>query len=226
VLLVDLDAQGNVADALGVEKSGGLFDLLVGKAGKRAIVSDVRSGLDCVFGDKTTAEVKQILSGMSFRETKLRDALRGISKPYDVCILDVAPGIDVLQISALVASEAFIIPVALDHLAVVGAADALASAAALNQAEAFQGRFLGILPTLWERTTKESHAQLETLAQQFGRLVWPPIPQDVKAREAPAHGKTLWEYAPGCRALAGVEIGGKAVGGYQSALQRLIMETL
>lgn len=224
VLLVDLDAQGNVADALGAEKSGGLFDLLIGKAGKRAITPDVRTGLDCVFGDKTTAEAKQVLSGMSFRETKLRDALKGVARPYDVCILDVAPGIDVLQISALVACDAFMIPVALDHLAVVGAADALASAAALNQAEVFKGRFLGILPTLWERTTNESHAQLEMLAQQFGRLVWPPIPQDVKAREAPAHGQTLLEYAPGCRAIVGVEINGKMVGGYSAALERVMRE--
>jgi len=170
-------------------------------------------------------EAKQILSGMSFRETKLRDALRGISRSYDLCILDVAPGIDVLQIGALVACDAFIIPVALDHLAVVGALDALASASALSAEDVFNGRFLGILPTMWERTTNESHAQLEELAHQFKQLIWSPIPEDVKAREAPAFGKTLWEYAPHTRALDGVEIKPRQwVGGYRAMMARLTSE--
>ncbi len=224
-LLVDLDAQGNVADALGQPKRGGLYDVLIGKAGARAVQRAVRPGLDVIVSDKTTVEAKQILSGMTFRETKLRAALREIQSLYAVAVLDVAPGIDILQISALVACDGFLIPVALDHLAVLGAADALASAVALRGADVFQGRFLGILPTLWERTTKESHAQLETLAQQFKRLVWPPIPVDVKAREAPAYGQTLWEYAPNCRALLGVELQpGQRVGGYAAVLARLQRE--
>jgi chromosome partitioning protein len=224
VLLVDLDAQGNCADALGDKKTPDLYRLLIAGDAQDAVTFGVREHLDAVYSDKRTAEAKQILAGMGFREQKLRLALTELSAGYDCCVLDVAPGIDVLQVSALVACDMFLIPVALDHLAVVGAADALASAMALDQAGAQHGRFLGILPTMWERTTKESHTQLLTLAQQFERMVWPPIPTDVKAREAPAHGQTLWEYAPRTRALRGVEINGKRLGGYAAVLKRLIDE--
>lgn len=222
VLLVDLDAQGNVADALGLEKCDGLYRLIVESNGRRPVTFSERPGLACILGDKRTVEAKQILAGRNFREYALRDALRKIGG-YDVAILDVAPGVDVLQVGALVACTAFIIPVALDHLAVVGAGDALASAAALRS-NAESGRFLGILPTMWERTTKESHEQLQMLARDYKELVWPPIPLDVKAREAPAYGKTLWEYAAHCRALDGVWVRQERVGGYRAVLERLIAD--
>jgi chromosome partitioning protein len=224
VLLVDLDAQGNVADALGLEKWPGLYQLLVVGGKENAIVSSGRERLDVIPGDKYTVEAKQILAGRSFREYALRDALAWVADKYDVVILDAAPGVDVLQIGALVACDAFLIPVALDHLAVVGAGDALASAASLSKIGGFQGRFLGILPTMWERQTKESHQQLLALAHQFGRMVWPPVPRDVKAREAPRHGQTLWEFAPGCRALVGVQFNGAHQGGYGQVLARFRQE--
>jgi chromosome partitioning protein len=224
ILLVDLDAQGNVADALGLEKRPGLYDLLVSRDPDAAVAYGGRSGLACILSDKRTVETKQILAGRNFREYSLQKALEHFADEgwYDVVILDAAPGVDVLQVGALVACDGFLIPVALDHLAVVGAGDALASAAALS-GHGLGGEFLGVLPTMWERSTKESDTQLKELVGQFKRLVWPPIPKDVKAREAPAFGRTLYEYAEGCRALAGIELkNGERAGGYNQVVERLM----
>jgi chromosome partitioning protein len=226
-LIIDLDAQGNVADALGKPKSPGLHNLLINQVGQRAVTTSGRPNLDLILGDKHTVEAKHALIAKPFRERILAQAIQTLA-PYRYVVLDVAPGVDILQISALVAASAYLIPVALDHLAVVGAGDALASAAALKQTGSLGAQFLGVLPTFWERTTTESHEQLNTLIAQFKRLVWPPIPRDTKAREAPAHGQTLWEYAPGCRALNGVQLNGKQsphVGGYRQVVDRIIQET-
>jgi len=222
VLLVDLDAQGNCADVLGLDKADGLYRLLFDNP-LRAIISTGRERLDVVLSDKTTLDAKNRLAGEPFREQALSRVLRKLGG-YDICVLDNAPGVDVLQLGALVACDYFLIPVALDYLAVVGAGDALTSVATLVKLGGDCGKFLGILPTMWERTTKESHEQLEALVEQFGKRGWPPIPLDVKAREAPAFGKTLWEYAPKCRAIVGVEICGVLRGGYRQVLQRLAQE--
>jgi chromosome partitioning protein len=224
-LIVDLDAQGNVGDALGLTKEPGLYNLLIAKAGEQAITSSGRPNLDLVLGDKRTVEAKQLLITEPFREQILRQALKDFNG-YHYIILDVAPGVDVMQVSALVAADAFLIPVALDHLAVVGASDAMTSAAHLKRTGGLEARFLGLLPTFWERTTNESHQQLKALAAQFKRLLWPPIPRDTKAREAPAHGQTLWEYAPTCRALDGVKLrnGDRKFGGYRQVLDRIIQD--
>jgi chromosome partitioning protein len=219
-LLVDLDAQGNVADALGLTKWGGLYRMLIDGDSKGAVRSSGRSRLDVILSDKRTVEAKAILVGRPFREQILKDNLTRLS--YDWVVLDVAPGIDVLQLSALVASTHYLIPVNLQHLAVVGAGDLLATATA--QSDALTARFLGILPTFLDRRYRETHEQLSWLAEQFGRLVWEPIPSDSKAIESPAHGQTLWEYAPDCRALFGLKLSDQWVGGYVKVLDRLVGE--
>jgi cellulose biosynthesis protein BcsQ len=80
---------------------------------------------------------------------------------------------------------------------------------------------VGILPTFYERVTLESHEQLIHLAQTFGRLVLPPIPQDTQCRVATRYGKTLWDYAPNAKALSGYEQGNRRVGGYLQVLERI-----
>lgn len=221
-LLIDLDAQGNVADSLGLKKTDNLYRFLIDDAPGACIESSGRDNLGVILGHKRTVEAKQILSGMNFREYVLKRKLSGVGG-YQYAVLDVAPGVDVLQVAALVAADAFLVPVSLDHLAVVGASDILASVAALGQVGAFQGRFLGILPTRWERKTTEAHTQLQLLAQHFKQWVWPPIPEDVTVKEAHRAGKTLWEFAPSCRALKGAELrNGQLAGGYAQVLEKLL----
>jgi cellulose biosynthesis protein BcsQ len=79
----------------------------------------------------------------------------------------------------------------------------------------------GILPTFYERVTHESHEQLIHLAQTFGKLVLPPIPQDTQCRVASRFGKTLWDFEPNARALTGYGQGNRHVGGYIQALDRI-----
>ena len=88
VLLVDLDAQGNVADCLGMKKGPGLHDFLMRGAGLQAITESGRPHLDVIMGDPMTAEMKRALAGDPFGIFKLRDALVDVASEYDVCVLD------------------------------------------------------------------------------------------------------------------------------------------
>ena len=64
---------------------------------------------------------------------------------------------------------------------------------------------------------------IDVLSQAFGAQVWPPIPTDTKAREAPAYGQTLWEYAPRSQVVLGYQNGSHhRVGGYLAAIERLM----
>lgn len=224
-LLIDLDGQGNVADSLGLKKGNGIYRLLIDRE-IRVVASSGRKGLDWVSGGKETAVARENLVGRVARERALALALQDLRDRYEWIILDVAPGTDLLQTMALVACDGFLIPVALDHLAAVGARDALQSALTLRELGLLTGRFLGVLATMWERTTAESRAQMQELAKTYGRLLWPPIPLDTRVRESAAHGQTLWEYAPGTRALVGVALNGGHLrtGGYEAALERLERE--
>lgn len=224
VLLVDLDAQGNVADALGLKKEPHLHAFLTQDAGLRAITRSGRSLLDVIMGDRMTAETKRRLASDPFGIFALRNALAEIDNEYDLCVLDAAPGADILQMGALVACTHFLIPVGLSDLAVIGAIDALGMVASLKKHDAFQGHFLGIMPTQWDRTTRESQYQLETMVSKFNTMVYPPIPVDTKAREAARYGQTLLEYAIDGRAVCGVKMGERREGGYVRVISRLMRE--
>ena len=229
VLVVDLDSQGNVAEALGMEPSPAAFELLVGrKSLDEVVLSTDRDGLYIVPGDNSTAVAKQMLASQGFAEFVLKTALRG--KPggrapaadYDVVFLDMAPSLDILHISAIVAADYMLVPVKLDHLALVGVRLVAKTMGEVREklvglGAPFTCKLLGVLPTFYERQTRESQRNLEKLSEAFGGLVMPLIPVDTKLREAPAHGKTIWEYAPASRGALGVRVNSHTVGGYKRA---------
>lgn len=217
VLLVDLDPQGHVAFSLGLEKSPGLYRALVEEIPLPELVRPARERLDILPGDKRTEKAKRYLVTANFRERILADLLS--ASAYQVAILDMAPSLDILHVAALVASDWVLIPTKLESMAVDGVNEALRSIGEV----ASQGRRLGynILPTFFDRTTRETPLQLRELAKAFGGRVWPPIPQDTRAREAPAYGQTLWEYAPASPAAAGYASEKGRLGGYAGALKKL-----
>lgn len=222
-LLIDLDPQGHVAECLGLEKSPGLWELLVRETPLQDVVVEARSNLFIVPGDKTTEKVKRYLATGGQKSTKVfENALK--DAPYQVVLFDCAPSYDILHIAALVASNLLLIPTKLDHLATDGVNEILLSAAELKRSGDSKISLIAVLPTFFERITKETSEQLRVLADKFGKLVWPPIPDDVRAREAVAYGQTLWEYATWSACVVGYERrdGIDRIGGYKSTLDRIM----
>ena len=132
-----------------------------------------------------------------------------------------APSLDVLHVNGLIASDWVLIPTRLDALAVDGVKEILYT---MGEMSGRGHKFLGysILPTFFDRTTRETLAQLKELVQAFGNRVWPPIPRDTRVRESAAYGKTVWEYTPTTSATLGYPNGKNRIGGYQQTLDRLV----
>lgn len=230
VLLVDLDSQGNCADSLGMGAGRELSYLLTPGIGRFVPVFTGRDNLEVIRAGHETTELKLMLGGVMMRERVLERALtedRGpktggtIRDLYDLVVIDCAPSVDLLHIAALVAADYLLIPTRLDQLAIKGVRDVMVSVRELHQVHASHVKVLGILPTFYERQTKESQAQLENLARVFGTMVLPPIPQDTNIREANRAGKTILEFDKGSRSVVGVDVRGEMVGGYEQVLMRL-----
>jgi chromosome partitioning protein len=219
VLVVDLDPQGHVAFVLGLDKAPGLYRLIVEEAPLSKVAVKARDNLSVILGDKQTEAAKRYVTTLNFRERVLLDILGDAD--YDVIFLDTAPSLDVLHVAALMASDWVIIPTKLDAMAVDGVNEILHSMGQIAQ----QGHRLedyNILPTFFDRTTKETMVQLQDVVNIFGHRVWPPIPQDTKAREASAYGQTLWEYSPKSPAVLGYLRDTNRIGGYTDVLGRVL----
>lgn len=201
VLLIDLDSQGNCADALGLESAPALYKWLVGLEPIDRVVTRARERLDLIRSDKMTVQLKQALAGMDFREFRLADALDGYE--YDDVVLDCPPSADILQTAALVAADLLVVPTRLDQFSVKGVHETLVSLASVKRATPSKCNLAGIIPTFYDQVTNESHAQLEALAGTFAGLIWPPIAVDTSCRVGSRKGLTIWEMMPRGRACVG-----------------------
>lgn len=200
VLLVDVDPQGHVAPALGLEQTPGLFDLLVSGASLRNVVRLARPGLWVVPGNARTATAQTVVLAERARDDTLAKALRGqVNGTPDYIILDTAPSVGRLQEMALLAADLVIIPTAVDYLSTAGLADLLAGLDDLR-GHGWGGAVLGIVPTFHDETTNESRHNLAELQETLGDLVLPPIHRATVLRECAAEGKTVFELAPKSRA--------------------------
>ncbi len=180
---------------------------------------NVRENLDILPSDKRTEKVKRHITLMDFRESILADQLR--NSQYDVIFIDMAPSLDVLHINGLFASDWVIIPTRLDAMAVDGVKEILLTMGEISQ-RGHQFKGYSILPTFFDRTTRETVAQFQEIVRAFGDRVLPPVPQDTRVREASAYGKTLWEYSLNSPAMSGYQDGKTNSGGYQQILDRLM----
>ena len=218
-LLVDLDPQGHVALSFGLEKSPGLYRLICLEEPLSAVVQTVRPNLDLVPGDKQTEKVKRQITLADFRETILSDLLT--STDYEAVLLDMAPSLDVLHLNGLIAADWVIIPTRLDALAVDGVKEILTTMAEITR-NGHQYRGYSILPTFFDRTSRETLLQFEEITRVFGSNVWPPVPQDTRVRETAAYGQTLWEYSPDSSSIAGFTEGNQHLGGYRQVVGKLL----
>ncbi|KPL78688.1 hypothetical protein ADN00_05410 [Ornatilinea apprima] len=221
-LLVDLDPQGHVAIALGMEKTPGLYRLICLDERLEKVVITARPNLDILGSDKRTEKVKRQITLSDFRESILLDTLQTSS--YEFILLDLAPSLDVLHINGLVASDWVIIPTRLDALAVDGVKEILLTMGEVAQ-RGYSFKGYAILPTFFDRTTRETLTQFQEITRAFGTNVWPPVPQDTRVRESAAFGKTLEEYSASSPAMVGFQDGQRLVGGYRQALHKLLEMT-
>jgi len=194
-----------------------------------------REGLEVVRADHQTAELKLMLGGVMLRERVLERALTEdgreysarrktggtIQDMYDYVVLDCAPSVDLLHMAALVAADWVLIPSRLDQLAIKGVRDEITSLRELKRSGLSHAQVMGVLPTFYERQTRESQAQLENLVRVFVQLVLPPIPVDTNIREASRAGKLIWEFDGRSRSLVGIGDKGFLAGGYEQVKERL-----
>jgi chromosome partitioning protein len=125
ILLVDLDPQGHVAFSLGLPKAPGFYRLIVDEEPIEKVAVPTRENLEIIPGDKHTEKAKRTIIISNFPTETIGRALKGAE--YDVVILDLAPSLDVLHVSALMASDWVLIPTKLDAMAIDGVNEVLRS---------------------------------------------------------------------------------------------------
>ena len=212
VLLVDTDSQGNVGVSLGIKAERSLYHVLVmGLKAKDAAVP-VRPNLDLICSNETLAAAELYLAGRQNRDRVLRDRLSNVADGYDVVILDCSPSLSLMNQNALVFADGILVPVACDFLSLVGVRQVIKTVKNVNALLHHPVQIYGVLPTFYDARARICRDAVETMKQHFGDKCLAPIRQTIKIKEAPAQGKTIFEYAPDSHAAID----------YQRVVKRLI----
>lgn len=216
VLLIDTDAQGHCATSFGLEPVGGLYRFLIDKEDLLKVVAQPRSGLplDLLPSDKSTEKIPYKLMDMVSEGTllapgfALADALEDYLKDYQIIIVDCPPSINLLHTMALMTANYAVIPTLPEYLSGDGVMSIIKAIRALEKfRDVTPPDIIGIIPFQYERNRLELRYTVEELVKVIGpSLVMPPIPRDVRAKEATRCGRTIFEYSPDSPAAIGYEI--------------------
>jgi chromosome partitioning protein len=196
VLLVDTDSQGNVSVSLGVKAEKTLYHVLVMGVRPADAAVNVRPNLDLIASNETLAAAELYLAGRQNRDRILRDRLAPGFEGYDVVVLDCSPSLSLMNQNALVAAEGIVVPVACDYLSLVGVRQVVKTVKNVNSLLHHPVQIHGVLPTFYDARARICRDALDALKEHFGERVLTPIRSATRVKEAPAQGKTIFEFAP------------------------------
>ncbi|MFO0667867.1 MAG: ParA family protein [Polyangiaceae bacterium] len=196
VLLVDTDSQGNVGVSLGAKFERSLYHVLVMGIRPQDAAVKIRENLDFVGSNETLAAAELYLAGRQNRDRVLRDRLARVADDYDVVLLDCSPSLSLMNQNALVFADGVLVPVACDFLSLVGVRQVVKTIKNVNALLHHPVQLFGVLPTFYDARAKICREALDTMTEHFGDRCLTPIRAATKIKEAPAQGKTIFEYSP------------------------------
>jgi chromosome partitioning protein len=200
VLLVDADPQASCTRALGFPEDAerlSLYDVLSDDAAFQDVALSVEelSTLTFVPSDRHLIGLEVELVAAYAREHRLKKFLEPLRDRFDYIFLDCPPSLGLLTVNALTASDAILIPVQCEYLALEGISQLVDTIdrvrAALNPGLAIAG----IVMTMYDERTNLSRQVVEEVRAVFGPQVYETIvPRNVRLGEAPSFGKPILCY--------------------------------
>jgi chromosome partitioning protein len=202
VLLVDCDTQAQASKFLGVKPPFGMYEFVTGstRAGnplaKKEAIFAARENLWILDGGIRLVELKNWLGEqpLELRHSYLKRTLVPRGDSLDFVLFDCAPGWDVLSVNVLMAAEEVLCPVALQGPALEGLKTFFGYLISVQkQNESLVLKY--VLPTMFDRRTRQSFEIYRKLKRLFAKQICEPIRHNVRLCEAATIGKTIFEYA-------------------------------
>lgn len=204
VLVVDLDSQGSASFALGLDRDDlepSAAAVLFGETRASEVVRPTATqNVDVLTGSLRLADANTKLSSTEGREKRLANGLSDVRARYDTILIDCAPSTSLLTINALVAADAFIIPVAPSYLSLEGIVSLGEVVKNVRMSLGEAAPVLGVLLTMVQRDDEQTNAIKEEVRNHYGGKVFDTeIRDDPAIEKAPTLGQSIFEYAPESR---------------------------
>jgi chromosome partitioning protein len=217
VLIIDADSQHSATVSLGIKEPDKLTVTLA--TIMQNIIDEIEvdpaegiirhsEGVCLMPSNNGLAGIEITLAPIIGRETILRQYISKVRSLYDYVLIDTAPTLDLLAINALAAADSVIIPVAPKFLDAKGLELLLKSIAQIRRQINPNLSICGILLTMVDKRTNITKEIISTIEKAYGesiKIFKEPIPHSVRAVEASATGKSIFEYDPHGKVTAAYE---------------------
>lgn len=110
VLLIDNDPQSSLTLYCDLLREKTITDVYRGTASIRDVIQSWH-GIDVIPADILLIQVENEIADKKERRNILFNALSDLDETYDFCIIDTAPGLGLLSVNAIMASDHVIIPI-------------------------------------------------------------------------------------------------------------------
>lgn len=204
VLLVDLDPQGNLTQALAVEPESlrrTVGDALLMQSTLLEVSRETAIfNLDLVPANRGLILVEKMLQNTRDYEFRLKTCLETLRNAYyDIVLFDCPPSFGPLTINALAATGQVLIPITCDYYSFQSLQTYLKLLGVLRSRINPELQYR-MLITLFDGRTRLSKLFLEQFRLKYNGLLFDTvIPLDVKLRESPMFGRPVNLYASGAR---------------------------
>ena len=200
VLLIDNDPQGSAGLSLGVSDDGQRLLQALSASNALPVVKTVMPELYLVPSGPGLVEARRRFSGVLGLEL-LRRCLERTPGDWDRVLIDCPPGEEILTIGALRASRYVLIPVEVHYLGLNGINQILKTVLSVREANPLFE--IGAVIPCRAHPRRIIHREImEKLEALFPGKVAPLVRETVSLAEAPASGRSIFQYAPGSSGAA------------------------
>jgi len=199
VLLVDLDSQASASFSVGLNRDElhpSTAELLLERVpASRTIRATGTEGLDVLAGSMGLVNADLRLADDRDRTDRLRIALSPVAQEYAYIILDTPPSLGLVTVNALVAADAYVVPVVPHYLALEGLVSLLEAVERIRSGVGTVAELLGLALVQVDRRVKMTDELVQLFRGHYKRQVFKTeVPINVRLTEAPSHGQTIFQY--------------------------------
>lgn len=212
VLAVDLDPQGNLTQAVGLQpdrQTRTIWSALDASLRRKeepalqdCIAQTPFDGFDLVPANIELAQADLDLVSAVNRERKLGRLLQPVCSNYDYILIDCPPHLGLLTINALTAADGLIVPLQAEYLAMNGVNMLFSTVGMVQRELNEQLSIYGVLLTMVDRRNAHSQQVVETTRtalQNKVNVFKVTIGENAALKEAPAAGSSVLRYSPNSR---------------------------
>lgn len=199
VLAIDMDPQGNMSSALGIDKNNienTIYELILEECSlEECRIEEVIENLSIIPSNVNLAGAEIELIGLDNKEFILRKYVEAVRDKYDFVIIDCPPSLNTLTVNAMTTADTVLVPIQCEYFALEGLSQLIHTINLVRDRLNPNLEIEGVVFTMFDARTNLSLQVVENVKENLNQAVYKSIiPRNVRLAEAPSHGKPITLY--------------------------------